>query len=128
MPQQKVTQYFYICFAKHLSGSFFDQGNSLLSSSFNNPNMKITCRKQHSVIHGRKTQLIVLGSPDGVAASAAVYSIVETAKANNINPYESLRYIFKYLPGVRFKEELKLLENFVPWSLDVQAFYNKAEK
>ena len=68
------------------------------------------------------------GCPDGAAASATVYSIGETAKANGINPYEYLRYIFKYLPGVRFNEEPELLEDFLPWNADVQAFCNKAEK
>lgn len=33
---------------------------------------------------------------------AAVYTIIETAKANNIDPYEYLLYIFKLMPGVRF--------------------------
>lgn len=76
---------------------------------------------------GRRNWLFS-GSPEGAAASAAVYSIVETAKANNINPYEYLRYIFKYLPGVRFNEEPEFLEDFMPWNPDVQAFCNKAEK
>ena len=76
---------------------------------------------------GRRNWLFS-GSPEGAAASAAVYSIVETAKANNINPYEYLRYIFKYLPGVRFNEEPEFLEDFLPWNPDVQAFCNKAEK
>jgi hypothetical protein len=33
------------------------------------------------------------------------YSIIETAKENNINPYGYLRYIFKYLLGVCFNEK-----------------------
>jgi hypothetical protein len=76
---------------------------------------------------GRRNWLFS-GSPEGAAASAVVYSIVETAKANNINPYEYLRYIFKYLPGVRFIEEPEFLKDFMPWNPDVQAFRNKTEK
>jgi transposase len=76
---------------------------------------------------GRRNWLFS-GSPEGAKASAAVYSIVETAKANNINPYEYLRYIFKFLPGIRFLEEPEILEEFLPWNPEVKAFCNKAEK
>ena len=77
---------------------------------------------------GRKNWLFS-GSPEGAKASAAVYSIIETAKANDINPYNYLLYIFKYMPGVRFDEEPEWLEDFLPWHPDVQAFCkNKASK
>ncbi|WP_027399110.1 IS66 family transposase, partial [Anaerovorax odorimutans] len=76
---------------------------------------------------GRRNWLFS-GSPQGAAASAAVYSIVETAKANGLNPYEYLRYIFKYLPGVCFEEEPEYLEDFLPWNSEVQAFCKKAEE
>lgn len=74
---------------------------------------------------GRKNWLFS-GNPKGAEASAAVYSIVETAKANKINPYEYLRYIFKYMPGTRFNEDPEILESFLPWSKDVQDFCNKS--
>jgi hypothetical protein len=46
---------------------------------------------------GRRNWLFS-GSPKGADASVAVYSIAETAKANGLNPYEYLRFIFKNLP------------------------------
>jgi transposase len=70
---------------------------------------------------GRRNWLFS-GSPEGTTASAAVYSIVETAKANGLNPYEYLRYILKFMPGLRFNEESEFLEDLLPWSPDVQAF------
>jgi hypothetical protein len=42
---------------------------------------------------GRKNWLFS-GSPKGAKASAAVYSIIETAKANGLNPYKYLNFIF----------------------------------
>ena len=73
---------------------------------------------------GRRNWLFS-GSPKGADASAAAFSIIETAKANGINPYEYLRYIFKYLPGVNFGQYPELLEDFLPWDPDVQAFCKK---
>ncbi len=69
---------------------------------------------------GRKNWLFS-GSPKGAAASAAVYSIVESAKANGINPYKYLCYIFSELPGVLFRQHPEFLEEYLPWSLQVQA-------
>ena len=63
-----------------------------------------------------------------LAASSIQSFIARTAKANGLYPYEYLRYIFKYLPGVCFKEEPEFLEDFLPWNPEVQAFFNKAEK
>lgn len=49
---------------------------------------------------GRRNWLFS-ASPKGADASAAVYSIIETAKANGLNPYEYLKFIFKNLPEVQ---------------------------
>ena len=69
---------------------------------------------------GRKNWLFS-GSPKGAAASAAVYSIIESAKANGLNPYKYLNFIFSELPGVQFGQNPEFLEDYLPWSADVQA-------
>jgi transposase len=46
---------------------------------------------------GRKNWLFA-GHPNGAEAAAAFYSLVETAKANRLEPYRYLRYIFEQLP------------------------------
>ena len=46
---------------------------------------------------GRKNWLFS-GSPNGAKASATIYSLIETAKANGLNPYEYLLHIFEKLP------------------------------
>ena len=69
---------------------------------------------------GRKNWLFS-GSPRGAAASAAVYSVIESAKANDLNPYKYLYYIFSELPGVQFEREPEFLEEYLPWSLEVKA-------
>ncbi len=39
------------------------------------------------------------GSPVGATANACVYSLVETAKANGLNPYKYLEFLLVRLPG-----------------------------
>jgi len=50
-----------------------------------------------------------------------------TAKANGLNPYEYLRFIFKNLPGVQFGQYPEFLEDYLPWSPDAQEFCKRAE-
>jgi hypothetical protein len=55
-------------------------------------------------------------TPKGAESSAIAYSIVETAKSNNLNVYEYLVHIFKSLPNLDFVNNPELLRNFLPWS------------
>ena len=64
---------------------------------------------------GRKGWLFA-DTKKGAQASAVVYSIVETAKANKLNPYMYLVHIFSKMPGLDFKSDPSLLEDFMPWS------------
>ena len=60
---------------------------------------------------GRKNWLFSC-SPKGAKASAILYSLVESAKMNNLRPYDYLYYIFKQLPHVESKEDLMGLMPF----------------
>ena len=46
---------------------------------------------------GRKNWLFS-NTPKGADASAAIYSIVETAKANGLEPFEYLKFLLESLP------------------------------
>ena len=60
-------------------------------------------------------------TPKGANASAAVYSIVETAKANGLNVYTYLEYLLLYMPDTDWRNHLELLDDLMPWSADVQS-------
>ena len=60
---------------------------------------------------GRKNWLFA-NTPRGAKASAIIYSLVETAKANGVNPYEYLQEVLTRLPALetrRLEEELDAL-------------------
>ena len=63
---------------------------------------------------GRKNWLFSK-SPHGATASAIIYSIVETAKANDLNPFYYLEYLFLKLPNID-KENESQIEDLLPWS------------
>jgi len=55
-------------------------------------------------------------TPRGAEANALVFSIIETAKANNLDPYEYLVHLFKTLPNLDFHNNPELLDNHMPWA------------
>jgi transposase len=68
---------------------------------------------------GRKNWLFS-DTPKGADASAIVYSIVETAKANNLNVYTYLNYLLLYMPGLDYRNDPELMDDMMPWSERVQ--------
>ena len=57
---------------------------------------------------GRKNWLFC-DTPDGAVANARLYSLIETAKINNLNPTEYLKGLFKKLPYAENDNDLKAL-------------------
>jgi transposase len=57
---------------------------------------------------GRKNWLFS-GSPRGAKASAMMYSLIETAKANGMEPYWYMRYLFEKLPYAEMEEDRRKL-------------------
>ena len=55
------------------------------------------------------------GSSTGVNASALLFSLIETAKANNHNPYGYLKYIFEETSRIKYDNEF---EKFLPKNCD----------
>lgn len=62
---------------------------------------------------GRKNWLFA-NSQAGAKASANLYSLIQTAKANELKPYEYLKQVFKELPNAQSLEDI---ETLLPWNL-----------
>lgn len=63
-------------------------------------------------VMGRKNFLFA-NTESGAQGSAVMYSIIETAKENNLDPYEYLKYIFTKLPNLKEYETIDIL---LPWN------------
>jgi transposase len=57
---------------------------------------------------GRKNFLFA-GHPKGAAACATFFSLIETAKANGLEPFSYLRHVFEKLPLVQTSDEYRAL-------------------
>jgi len=82
-------------------------------------------------VQGRK-QWLFSNTPNGAEASSIYYSLIETAKENNVNPYQYIKFLLEKLPAAKSSD----LEALLPWSdnipeycrIPVKASYVKLEK
>ena len=58
----------------------------------------------------------IIDTVHGAQASAIVYSLVETAKANHLKIYEYLKHLLTEIPKHMDDTNLDFLENLLPWS------------
>lgn len=58
----------------------------------------------------------MIDSINGAKASAIIYSIAETAKANNLKPYDYFEHILNEMPKHMDDSDRSFLEALLPWS------------
>ena len=63
---------------------------------------------------GRKNWLFS-ATVTGAKASANLYGLIETAKANSVEPYSYLRHVFKELSRAQTVEQI---EKLLPWNVE----------
>lgn len=66
---------------------------------------------------GRKNWLFA-NTPRGATASATIYSIVESAKENGLNPYSYLTYLFEQLPNMNIQDKVAI-DTMLPWAAEI---------
>ena len=68
---------------------------------------------------GRKNWLFS-DTPNGAYASSLVYSMVETAKANGLNPEAYLNHILTMLPERFMKNPDVAIDDLMPWDTSIR--------
>ena len=64
----------------------------------------------------------------GASASAVIYSIMDTAKANNLRPFYYLEYVLTEMAQHKNDEDNSYLQDLVPWSKKLPAKCYKVDK
>ncbi len=62
---------------------------------------------------------------NGAKSSAIIYSIAETAKANNLKPYEYFEYLLREIPEHMEDKDRVFLEKLLPWSKELPEYIRK---
>ena len=98
---------------------FLDYANVPMSNNFAEQGIR-------PITIGRKNWYVI-DTVNGAEASAVCYSIAETAKANNLKPYEYFRYLLAEIP--KHMNEHSRNNDFInclmPWSADLPDYCRK---
>ncbi len=70
---------------------------------------------------GRRAWLFA-DTPQGAHASATCYSLIETAKANGLEPSAYIRYVLEHIADA---DTLEKLERLLPWSVELESTSKK---
>ena len=70
----------------------------------------------------------LIDSLDGANASAIIYSITETAKANNLNPFRYLEHVLTVLKDHQDDREYSFIDDILPWSEKLPAICRSKTK
>jgi transposase len=89
-----------------------------MDSPYLTPDTNLVENAIRPFVLGRKNWMFS-GSPRGAHASATLFSLIETAKANGLEPYHYLRYIFTKLPFATAQDDYRSLS---PKHLDREDF------
>lgn len=79
------------------------------------------------IVVGRKNWLFC-DTPAGACASAIVYTVIETAKANGLDPEGYLDHLLTVLPDHYFRKSLGIrfsMDSLMPWSEKMQKLFAK---
>ena len=63
---------------------------------------------------------VLMESDNGANASAMIFSIAETAKANNLNTYDYFELLLSEIPKHQDDKNLDFINELLPWSKNVQ--------
>ncbi|MGB8453118.1 MAG: transposase domain-containing protein [Anaerocolumna sp.] len=58
-------------------------------------------------------------TPKGARANAVLYTIVETARANELDVYEYLKYLLEEMPNNNHLQYPEVLDKYLPWSAEL---------
>ena len=70
----------------------------------------------------------MIDTVSGAKASAIAYSIAETAKANNLNPYKYFKHLLTVLPEHLDDTDRSFMDKLLPWSDELPSECRKPEK
>lgn len=101
----------YVQNQRHYLETFLEDGRLAISNNL--------CESHIRPFATARRAWLFADTPKGATANAILYTLVETAKANQLDVYEYLRYLLTVMPNTDFKNHPELVVNYLPWSKDL---------
>ena len=67
-----------------------------------------------------RKNFLFCASTKGADASASIFSLIETAKANRLNPFDYIEYILEIMPQIDIIQHPEKIDWFMPWSEQIK--------
>ena len=77
-------------------------------------------------VYTKLETLSMIDTIHGAKSSAIIYSIVETAKTNNLKPFDYVHHLLEEIPKHMNDKDCSFLEDLLPWSEKLPAGIRKA--
>ena len=90
---------------------FLDHGNVPLDNNATEASLRSFCLHKHT--------WKLIDTINGAESSALIYSIVETAKANNLNPFRYLEFLLTQMMDHEDETDYSFIDKLLPWSDDI---------
>ena len=90
---------------------FLDHGNVPLDNNATEASLRSFCLHKHT--------WKLIDTINGAESSALIYSIVETAKANNLNPFRYLEFLLTQMMDHEDETDYSFIDRLLPWSDDI---------
>lgn len=99
--------HYYLNHEKQLK-VFLDHGNVPLDNNATEGALRSFCLHKHT--------WKLIDTVNGAESSALIYSIVETAKANNLNPFRYMEYLLTEMMEHEEETDYGFIDKLLPWS------------
>jgi len=90
---------------------FLDDGDVPMDNNATEGSLRSFCLHKHT--------WKLIDTIEGAKSSAIIYSITETAKANNLNPFRYLEHVLSVLMDHQDDKNQAFLEELLPWSANL---------
>lgn len=87
---------------------FLDHGNVPLDNNATEGALRSFCLHKHT--------WKLIDTVNGAESSTLIYSIVETAKANNLNPFRYMEYLLTEMMEHEEETDYGFIDKLLPWS------------
>lgn len=88
--------------------------------SWRSSHLQQSCRERNPPVYPGSKNWLFCDTPKGAEASAIVYSLVESAKANGVEPFAYLQHVLVQLPYLGKTHSHEELETLMPWAPYIQ--------
>lgn len=73
-------------------------------------------KNSHKPLDTARRALLFADTPRGAFEKGVLYTLAESARANDLDVYEYIKYLLTEMPNNHYLENPSVIDQFLPWS------------